>query len=58
MAYSSGSGRLPFEAASKLGHLPLMDDPFISELVEGYRVPSGLAPYPSLYPLLDRKSVV
>lgn len=54
MAYSSCSGRLPLEAASKLGHLPLMDDPFISELVEGYRVPSGLAPYPSLYPLCWR----
>ena len=51
MSYSAGSGRLPFESASRLGHLPLMDDPFISRLAEGYRVPSGLAPAPSLYPL-------
>src|SRR4051794_1708344 len=36
MAYSA-SGNLPFEAASKLGHISIVNDPFIKEMVQSFR---------------------
>ena len=39
MAYPQTSGRLPFESASKTGHLPLMSDPLIRRLVQGFQIP-------------------
>lgn len=35
MAYT-GSGNLPFEAASKLGHLSVVNDPFIKQMLESF----------------------
>ena len=38
MAYSQTTGRLPFEPASKTGYLPLMSDPLIRRLVQGFQI--------------------
>lgn len=42
MAYTQSSGKLSFESASKLGHLPFMSKPLIRYLVAGFQRP----PYP------------
>lgn len=36
MAYANPGGRLPFESASKVGHLPIMRDPLIDTLLQRY----------------------
>lgn len=36
MSYGSASNILPFEHASKLGHVSIINDPFIEELIESF----------------------
>ena len=42
MAYPQTSGRLPYETASRTGHLPLMSDPLIRDLVHEFQIPEGI----------------
>ena len=47
MSYPQTSGRLPYETASRTGHLPLMSDPLIRDLIQmesDLRVESGEIP--------------
>lgn len=50
MAYAQTTGRLPFESASKTGHISLIEDPLVQRLIQGFQS-AGSAPVPSLYPL-------
>lgn len=54
MAYGQTSGRLPYESASKTGHISLISDPLVSRLISGYResgppAPEEESPYPLLW---------
>ena len=42
MAYPQTTGKLPYETASRTGHLPLMSDPLIRDLVHDFRIPKGV----------------
>lgn len=53
MAYNETTGHLPFEKASKTGHIPLIQDPFVREqlaklLPAGNRV-TPIQPYPLMW---------
>lgn len=50
MAYAQMSGRLPFESASKTGHISLIEDPLVQRLIRGFQS-SGSPPEPSLFSL-------
>ena len=44
MAYGQTSGHLPYESASKTGHIPLIADPLVSRLLSGFQEKGKVEP--------------